>query len=243
MATEKPQDETVKNRIVVLLQRGYSRAQLINDFGFAERTVDNAIKNYKEQGGEETEKEPSSSQVKDKTMAIRKEKESVLPEWLENDVAEIFDGNIRDRKLFMAGMSVPLMGLRIFGETAPSIVELITVWQRGQIETARALQGGGAETAKVAAQEVLSQSMPQILGAVKDSSVNTSTSPMQGMMVRLFEPYLQNIMAKFGGLGMLGMMPMGGQAQTSPGTQPGPQAPGTTGKVSKDEIKEVFNDD
>jgi transposase len=107
--TEKQQDDTIKSRIIGLLQKGYTRSQLINDFDFAERTVDSAIKDYKEQEGGEVAKDTSSSPGKDNTLALRKEKESMLPEWLETDVAEIFDGNLRDRKIFMAGMSVPLM--------------------------------------------------------------------------------------------------------------------------------------
>jgi DNA-binding PadR family transcriptional regulator len=35
---DEPQDETIKSQIVGLLQKGYSRSQLINDFNFAERT-------------------------------------------------------------------------------------------------------------------------------------------------------------------------------------------------------------
>jgi hypothetical protein len=36
---DKQQDETIKNRITELLGKGYTRGQLINDLGFAERTV------------------------------------------------------------------------------------------------------------------------------------------------------------------------------------------------------------
>jgi len=51
--TNKQQDETIKNRILGLLQKEYARSQLINDFDFAERTVDSAIKEYTEQHGNE----------------------------------------------------------------------------------------------------------------------------------------------------------------------------------------------
>jgi transposase len=53
--TEKSQDSTIKERIIGLLRKGYSRSQLINDFNFAERTVESAIKEYKEQQGDEAE--------------------------------------------------------------------------------------------------------------------------------------------------------------------------------------------
>ena len=46
------QDETIKSRILGLLQKGYTRSQLINDFNFAKRTVDAAIKEYKQLRGD-----------------------------------------------------------------------------------------------------------------------------------------------------------------------------------------------
>lgn len=45
---EDKQDETMKDRIIGLLRKGYKRSQLINDFEFAEHTVDAAIRVYKE---------------------------------------------------------------------------------------------------------------------------------------------------------------------------------------------------
>jgi len=214
---EKPKDDTIKSRILELLQKGYSRNQLINDLNFAERTVDNAIKEFKElYGGEENS--PSAPSGKDSSLALRKEKESVLPEWLEADVAEIFDGNIRDRKIFMAGMSVPMMGLRMFSETVKPLTDLLSTWQKGQAEAARAMQGSGYETAHLAAQQVISQAMPQILGAVKDNSVATSPDPVGSMMTRTIEPYFQQMMGTLMG----GMMQFG----QNPGMMPGMSTPG-----------------
>ena len=191
------------------------------------------------------------------TLAIRKEKESVLPEWLESDVAEIFDGNIRDRKIFMAGMSVPMMGLRMFSESIKPLTDLMATWQKGQAEAARAMQGSGIETAQLAAQQVISQAMPQILGVVKDQAVTASPNPMGSMITRLIEPHLQNMMGAFmGGFGMpgMGITPPPGQASpsqpyqppASPGFQPGPQPSGpakeASKEASKEDIEEAFND-
>jgi hypothetical protein len=247
--TEKQQDETIKGRILELLQKGYSRSQLINDFNFAERTVDAAIKDYKEQGGNEEGKESSTSPGKDNTLALRKEKESVIPEWLEADVADIFDGNVRDRKIFMAGMSVPMMGLRMFSESVKPLTELLATFQKGQAEAARAMQGSGYETAQLAAQHVISQAMPQILGAVKENAIATSPNPVGAMMTRIIEPHLQNMMSRMMGSFMGGMMPgmMPPQGppyeQPQPGFQPGPQPMGTTKKASKEDIEDAFNDE
>jgi len=256
--TEKQQDDTIKSRIIGLLQKGYTRSQLINDFDFAERTVDSAIKDYKEQEGGEVAKDPSSPSGKDNTLAFRKEKESVLPEWLETDVAEIFDGNIRDRKIFMAGMSVPLMGLRMFSETVKPLTDLLSTWQKGQAEAARAVQGSGYETAQMAAQQVISQAIPQILSAVKDNSVASSPDPVGSMMTRMIEPYLQQMMGTFMGGMMPGMAPPGFMppqgAQPNPsrttnqsgqptsGSQPQSPHLGGVEPVSKNEIEEAFDD-
>ena len=54
MVDKQQQDDTIKSRIMALLQKGYTRGQLISDFSFAERTVDSAIKEYREQEGGET---------------------------------------------------------------------------------------------------------------------------------------------------------------------------------------------
>ena len=45
---DKAEDETIKGRIIALLEKGYKRDQLIKDFKFVERTVDAAIRAYKE---------------------------------------------------------------------------------------------------------------------------------------------------------------------------------------------------
>jgi len=68
--TEKQQDDTIKSRIIGLLQKGYTRGQLISDFSFAERTVDSAIKDYKEQEGGETGEPKRSDEFDTKALAL-----------------------------------------------------------------------------------------------------------------------------------------------------------------------------
>jgi len=240
---DEPMDE--KTEINKLLDEGYTVKQII-ELGFNRRTVYHYAKLRVK-----ADKEPSSSlPARDSTLAIRKDRESVLPEWLEPDVAEIFDGNIRDRKIFMAGMSVPMMGLRMFSETIKPLTELLSTWQKGQAEAARAMQGSGAETAQLAVQQVISQMMPQILGAVREQAADRSPNPAGAMMTRLIEPYLQNMMGTFmAGFGMPGMGMTGtpGQpVQPKTGQPPQQAGPGfkSTGpgfkQATKDEIKEAF---
>ena len=260
----KHQDETMKDRIIGLLVKGYRRAQLIQDFGFAERTVDAAIRAYKELGygsAEDTEggnpgaddrASASSSKGRGKeaaggrdgSLAIRKEKESVLPEWLERDVAEIFDGQTRDQRIFLAGMSVPLMGLRLFAEGVKPIIDLLATWQEGQAQAARAVQGSGMDIARTAAQEVVSGMTPQFMQAMREAATASSPNPFASMVTRLMEPYLQQMMSglmRSFGMPMAGMPASQGQGQPG-GSQQGQPAFTQSGfqQATDDEIKEAF---
>ena len=244
MVDNNQDEENLGQEVDELLEEGLAQKE-IEARGYSPSLVRQRIRKRVKAG-----KEPSSPRVRDNTLAIRKERESVLPEWLEPDVAEIFDGNIRDRKIFMAGMSVPMMGLRMFSETIKPLTELLSTWQKGQAEAARAMQGSGAETAQLAVQQVISQMMPKILGAVREQAADRSPNPAGAMMTRLIEPYLQNMMGTFmAGFGMPGMGMTGtpGQpVQPKTGQPPQQAGPGfkSTGpgfkQATKDEIKEAF---
>jgi len=247
MVDSNQDEENLSQEVDALLEEGLGQKD-IEARGYSPSLVRQRIRKRVKAG-----KEPSQSTTRDGSLAIRKDKESVLPEWLETDVAEIFDGNLRDRKIFMAGMSVPLMGLRLFGESIKPLVELMSTWQKGQAEAARAMQGSGAEVAQMAAQQVLAQVMPQILDAVKERAVAASPNPVGSMMTRMIEPYLQNMMGTFmGGFAMpgAGMMPPGQvppnqpfQTPASPGFQQGPQPSRPTKEASKQDVEEAFNNE
>jgi len=262
MVDTNQQEENLSQEVDELLEEGFSQKE-IEARGYSPSLVRQRIRKRVKAG-----KEPFSTPTsKDGALAFRKEKESVLPEWLEGDVAEIFDGNIRDRKIFMAGMSVPLMGLRMFSETVKPLTDLLSTWQKGQAEAARAVQGSGYETAHLAAQQVISQAMPQILGAVKEQAVDRSPDPVGSMMTRTIEPYFQQMMGSLmGGMmqfgqnpGMMpGMSPPGfnpqqgvqpnpGQTnsqtgQPTPGSQSQSPHPEGVEQASKNEIEEAFDD-
>src|SRR4030043_1345341 len=227
-------EENLSQEVDELLEEGFSQKE-IEARGYSPSLVRQRIRKRVKAGKESF----PTSVGKDSSLAIRKEKESVLPEWLETDVAEIFDGNLRDRKIFMAGMSVPLMGLRMFSESVKPLTELLATFQKGQSEAARAMQGSGYETAQLAAQQVLSQAMPQILGTVKNQVVTASPDPVGSMMTRLIEPHLQNMMASMmGGFTRFGQNPgmMPGMGMAPPPGQPGPQPSGPTKEASKEDI-------
>lgn len=271
--TDKPQDETIKDQIIALLGKGYKRDQLIKDFKFAERTVDAAIRVYKElsNGNAEDAKEssrpiaddgasaPSSKSGgkgvtgtpgRDGTLAIRKDKESVLPEWLERDVAEIFDGQTRDQKIFLAGMSVPLMGLRLFAEGVKPIIDLLATWQEGQAQAARAAQGSSTEVAHTAAEEAAIRVGQQVVEAARQAATAGSPNPMASMVAQTMQPFFGQMMGRlFGMLTGVGQPPGPMPNQPSQPLQKRPpqgQPPGFTPgaeQVSQQEIKEVFGDE
>lgn len=260
---EDKEEETMKDQIIKLLRRGYKRAQLIQDFGFAERTVDAAIRAYKELGNDnardaketsgpivddEASVPPSKSRGKaaagtggrDGALAVRKEKESVLPEWLERDVAEIFDGQIRDQRIFLAGMSVPLMGLRLFAEGVKPIIDLVTTWQKGQVEAAQAAQGSGIEIAQTAG-EAAAGGVAKFFMETKPW-LAASPNPMQSMIVDTMRPVFQQMIGQVMG-GFMRPSPQGQAGmQSPPPGQPNFQQPGGVQQASEDEIKEAFND-
>jgi len=271
---DRAQDETMKERIIGLLRKHYSRSQLIADFGFAERTVDAAIKTYRELNDERAEgakdnaksveEDGASLPTKSKNMAkgatesprdgalaIRKEKESVLPEWLERDVAVIFDGQVRDQRIFLAGMSVPLMGLRLFSEAVNPIVDLLTVWQKGQVEAARVAQGSGIEMANAAGQAAAA-GVAKFLMEEKPW-VAAAPDPWKAMVVDSMRPVFAQVIGQvMGGLmrftpqGQAGMQPPstaqpGFQSQQS--GQPTFQQSSNVRQATDEEIKEAFNDE
>ncbi len=251
MPEELENEENLSEEVDELLQEGISQKE-IEAKGYSASLVRQRIRKAAKAG-----KLPEPSSGKNNDLAVRKDKESILPEWLESDVAEIFDGNIRDRKLFMAGMSVPLMGLRLFAEAIKPLTELMGTWQRGQAEVARTMQGSGAETARAAADQVLNQAMPQILDAVQKSNtpVNKTADQDGAMVSRMFEPYLQQCMSQMmGGFMNVGQMPgqpqmpgtpgQSGQPQPgqSPQGQPGFSSPPGTKPATDEEIKEAFGD-
>jgi len=248
MVDDNQNEENLGQEVDELLEEGFSQKE-IEARGYSPSLVRQRVRKRVKAG-----KEPfATSLSKDGALALRKEKESVLPEWLEADVAEIFDGNLRDRKIFMAGMSVPMMGLRMFSETVKPLTDLLSTWQKGQTEAARAMQGSGAEVAQMAAQQALSQAMPHFMSAVKDSNTASSPNPFASMVTRLFEPILQNTMQQMmGGFGMpgMGMMPpvghpVAGQQAGAQGFQPGSQPqpgvqPGGVREVSDEEFEEAW---
>ena len=125
MVHDQEEEENLSQEVDELLEEGFFQKE-IESRGYSPSLVRQRIRKRVKAG-----KEPfNNPYTKENGIALRKEKESVLPEWLQADVAEIFNGNIRDRKIFMACMSVPLMGLRMFAETIKPLTDLLHLAER-----------------------------------------------------------------------------------------------------------------
>lgn len=220
MPDEEKQEENLGQEVDELLEQGLSQKD-VEARGYSPSLVRQRIRKRVKAG-----KGPQVSSGRDGALAVRKEKESILPEWLETDVAEIFDGEKRDQRIFVAGMSVPLMGMRMFSEAVKPLTELMSTWQEGQAKVAQAMQGSSAEAAQMAAQQTLAGAMPQIAGMMREMTQASSPNPFAAMVSQTMQPMLQQALG-----GMMGMFQqkrgqpqLGAQPQPGqPGAQPGQQ--------------------
>ena len=245
--TEKAEEQTTKDRIIALLKKGYTRSQLINDFNFAERTVDAAIKEYKELYGDAPDSKQSKGNGETKAEMLpakARAGEVIIPEWIASEMVNIFDGSERDQRIFLAGLATPIMGVRLIQEMVKPLTEMMLAMRKEELQAMIEAQGMAKEVAERAAQDVGAQ----VIQALRQQGT-ASARPMEQLMADMLRQPLNQLVAKTMGM----FMP-----QAQPGTQFQPNQPGLTGQpgsqsqtgyqvtgqdqVSKEEIKEVFND-
>jgi hypothetical protein len=197
---QNAENESIASEIRELLAKGHSFKDIIR-MGYAASTVRQEARKWAKQhgGAHEESKAPVSLTVKDK--------EQVLPEWLESQVSTIFDGSLQSQKAFIAGMAVPLLGMRMFTEAMRPIGDLMKLWQASQAELARENARVGADIAE----QTVGQIMPQVLDAVKTAAQAQSPNPLQTMMVRMMEPLFTQLMSTLTGQssGRQGSLPAG----------------------------------
>jgi len=234
------ESEGIKDRIKARLLEATSDDDLkrirqeLRDEGEKPGSIDACVSELRKQGHLKF----SASSGRDGTLAVRKAGESVLPEWLQTDVAEIFDGQVRDQRIFLAGMSVPMMGLRLFAEGVKPIIDLMATWQRGQAEAARAAQGSVVEAAQVAG-EAAAGGVAKFFMETKPW-LATAPNPMQAMMVDAMRPIFNQLLGQVIG-GVMRPTPQG-----QPGAQPGQQGQPAPGQgagfqpITDQEREEVF---
>jgi len=251
--TEKQQDDTIKGRIIGLLQKGYTRGQLISDFSFAERTVDSAIKDYKEQEGGETVEPKKSDEFDIKALALPAKldiKQVIAPEYLIQHLSFV-DGV--QRQTFIDALLVYEAARRSVMEDIVIIQGLASAQAQitdTQIKLLREAKSDSKEVAHAAAEEAAWRVGQQVQEVARQAAKPESPNPMASMFSQTIQPYfsqaLSQMFGMFGGFGAPGgMMPSpGGQpAQAPPSAgQPSVVPPGSK-KISDEEMEEVFNDE
>ncbi len=211
VSENQKKEENLSQEVDELLEQGLSQKE-IEQRGYSPSLVRQRIRKRVKAG-----KGPPVLSGRDGALAVRKTGESVLPEWLEKDVAEIFDGEVRDQRIFMAGMSVPLMGLRLFSEGVKPIIDLLSTWQRGQAEAARAAQGDvitAAQTAGEAAAMGVGRYFEE-----RKPWLATSANPLQAVVADAMSPLFKQLIGQV----------IGSVIRPAPG-QPGAQVPGQPGQ-------------
>jgi len=258
--TEKQQDDTIKSRIIGLLEKGYTRSQLIGDFNFAERTVDSAIKEYKEQHGDEPDEVKRGDDPDTRALAIPAKldiKQVIAPEYLIKHLSFV---NGDQRQTFIDA-------LLVYEAARRSVMEDITILQglaaaqaqttETQLRVLREAKSESSEVAKAAAEEAAWRVGQQVQEAARQAAASANPNPFASMLSQTIQPYLSqmfaNMFGMFAGFGQPpGMTPPGapppqgapaGFQQPQPG-QPGFQqpAPGFQ-EATEDEVKEAFSDE
>jgi len=249
--TEKQQDDTIKGRIMALLQKGYGRAQLINDFSFAERTVDSAIKDYKEQGGVEDGEPKKNDEFDTKALALPAKldiKQVIAPEYLIKHLSFVDGGQ---RQTFIDALLVYEAARRSVMEDIVIIQGLASAQAQitdTQIKLLREAKSDSKEVAHAAAEEAAWRVGQQVQEIARQVTKPESPNPMASMFSQTIQPYfsqaLSQMFGMFGGFGVPGgmMPPVGQPGQVPPGGgQPSVAPPGSK-QISDEEMEAAFDD-
>ena len=251
--TDKTQDDTIKGRIIALLQKGYDRGQLINDFSFAERTVDSAIKDYKEQGGSEADEPKKGDDFDTKALALPAKldiKQVIAPEYLIKHLSFVDGGQ---RQTFIDALLVYEAARRSVMEDIVIIQGLASAQAQitdTQIKLLREAKSDSKEVAHAAAEEAAWRVGQQVQEIARQAAKPEGPNPMASMFSQTIQPYfaqaLGQMFGMFGGFGGPGGMappPAGQPGQAPPGGgQPSVVPPGSK-QISDEEMEAAFNDE
>ena len=240
--SDKQQEETIKDRIIGLLRKGYTRRQLISDFDLAERTVDNAIKEYKEQHGDEADEPKKNNGSDTRSLAIPAKldiKQVIAPEYLINHLSFV---NGDQRQTFIDA-------LLVYEAARRSVMEDVMILQglaaanaqttETQLKVLRAAKSESSEIAQAAAEEAAGIVGQQVLEAARQAANAGSPNPMAAMLAQTIQPYFAQIFAR-----MFGMFSGFGQpSQQNPSQGQGAISTPSAQQMSKEEMREVFEDD
>jgi hypothetical protein len=222
MASVNQQDEeNLSAEVDHLLEEGLSQKD-IEARGYSPSLVRQRIRKRLKAG-----KGASGSSGRSGSLAVRKERELVLPEWVAAQL-DLFDGSERDKRIFMSGLTIPLLGLRLFCEAMEPFTRLLGTWQKGQSAAAAEAQGSSIQIAHEAAASAVEAIAPA-LDSLKTAITASSPNPMLSVLASVTEPFLKQAMGQ-----LLGAFMPGKANQT------GTESPGST--ITKEEMEKVFHD-
>ena len=250
---EKQQDDTIKSRIMTLLQKGYTRGQLISDFSFAERTVDSAIKDYKEQEGGEAGEVKKSDDFDPKVMSLPAKldiRQVIAPEYLIKHLSFVDNGQ---RQTFIDALLVYEAARRSVMEDIVIIQGLASAQAQitdTQIKLLREAKSDSKEVAHAAAEEAAWRVGQQVQEIARQAAKPESPNPMASMFTQTIQPYfaqaLSQMFGMFGGFGGPGGMappPAGQPGQAPPGGGQSSIVPPGSKQISDEEMEAAFNDE
>ena len=250
--TEKLQDDTIKSRIMALLQKGYTRGQLISDFSFAERTVDSAIKDYKEQGGSEADEPKKSDDLDSKAMSLPAKldiRQVIAPEYLIKHLSFV-DGD--QRQTFIDALLVYESARRSVMEDIVIIQGLASAQAQitdTQLKLLREAKSDSKEVAHAAAEEAAWRVGQQVQEVARQTAKPESPNPMASMFTNAIQPYFSQALGQmfgmFGGFGAPGGMmppPAGQPGQTQPSGAQSSSVQSGSKQISSEEMEAAFND-
>jgi len=165
----------------------------IMKLGYAESTVRKEVDRRKREGEDVPGTPPHETPI---LPAVTKGTEQVLPEYLSGEISEYFDGSEEQRRIFKAGIMVPLMGMRLFAEMVKPLTMLINAMKGDQVESTMKAMALGQQQAHEAAMEASQATAAQILASQKEVAIAGSANPMQAMMVQTMQPLISNLMGR-----------------------------------------------
>ncbi len=227
MVDKQQQDDTIKSRIMTLLQKGYSRGQLISDFSFAERTVDSAIKDYKDQEGGEAGEPKKGEEFDPKSLALPAKldiRQVIAPEYLIKHLSFVDGGQ---RQTFIDALLVYEAARRSVMEDIVIIQGLASAQAQitdTQIKLLREAKSDSKEVARIAAEEAAWRVGQQVQEIARQAAKPESPNPMATMLTNAIQPYFSQAIGQM--FGMFGGFGAPGGIMPPPGSQPGQAQPG-----------------
>lgn len=264
LAESEKEPQKVKDRIAGLLEKKYSRSQLISDFDFATSTVDTVIREYREGHDGNLPSELIANEDKAKaeaknhdfqlptTLKVGQGREAINPEAILN---QCLMGDGDSGKWMLKGM----MMLRAAQMMVLTDVEIMKGQAEAQskaiqpilslMEKSRADMDAAAQRAKESNQEIANRaaagaaaqvmpSIDQLASQLASQKIASSPNPMAAMFTDAMQPYLGQMMGNIMG----SLQPKPGQPGPQPGqsVQPQPESPVPGQQANQDEVKEAF---